>query len=28
VPDRPGIGVTMNEEAVRNMLGPGGRWFE
>jgi galactonate dehydratase len=28
VRDRPGIGVTMNEEAVRKMLGPGGRWFE
>jgi galactonate dehydratase len=28
VPDRPGIGVTMDEEAVRKMLGPGGRWFE
>jgi galactonate dehydratase len=28
VPDRPGIGVTMNEEAVRKTLGPGGRWFD
>ena len=24
VPDSPGIGVTMNEEAVRKMIGPGG----
>jgi galactonate dehydratase len=28
VPDRPGIGVTMNEEALRGMRGPGARWFE
>jgi galactonate dehydratase len=28
VPDRPGIGVTMNEEALRKTLGPNGRWFE
>jgi galactonate dehydratase len=28
VPDRPGIGVEMNDEAVRKMLPPGRPWFE
>ena len=28
VPDRPGIGVEMNEEAVRKLQMPGSSWFE
>jgi galactonate dehydratase len=28
VTDRPGIGVEMNEEAVRKMVRPGSPWFE
>ena len=28
VPDRPGIGVTMNEEAVRKTARPGSAWFQ
>jgi L-alanine-DL-glutamate epimerase-like enolase superfamily enzyme len=28
VPDRPGIGVEMNDEAVRKMLMPGWKWFD
>jgi galactonate dehydratase len=27
VTDRPGIGVEMNEEAVRKMARPGSAWF-
>jgi len=27
VPDRPGIGLELNEEAVKKMLRPGGTWF-
>jgi galactonate dehydratase len=27
VPDKPGIGVEMNEEAVRKMVRPGSNWF-
>jgi galactonate dehydratase len=27
VPDRPGIGLEMNDEAVRKMQHPGSSWF-
>ena len=27
IPDRPGIGLEMNEEAVRKMQRPGSSWF-
>jgi galactonate dehydratase len=27
VPDKPGIGVEMNDEAVRKMVRPGSNWF-
>jgi len=27
VPDRPGIGLTLNEEAMKKMVRPGSAWF-